>query len=206
MSNFFNKNKDFLAPTVSEVPQTEPKETMWDFIRDIVKFTIIAVVIVAPIRYFIAQPFIVSGESMDPTFANGQYLIIDEITYRMHSPERGDVVIFKYPKDPSKYFIKRIVGLPGETVTVTGGDITIVNKEHSDGMVLNEPYIKNVSFDSVKSVTLKDDEYYAMGDNRANSLDSRYWGPLPAKDLVGRVLVRLFPPNKIGIFPGKETQ
>lgn len=86
MSNFFNKNKDFLAPTTPEAPQTEQKESMWDFVKDIVKFTVIAVIIVAPIRYYIAQPFIVSGESMDPTFANGQYLIIDEITYRMYPP------------------------------------------------------------------------------------------------------------------------
>lgn len=176
-----------------------PKESFW---KDFFSFLFIALAIAIPFRYFIAQPFIVSGSSMDPTFADKQYLVVDEITYRFQEPQRGDVVIFKYPLDTSKYFIKRIIGLPGEHVVVEGPRTTIFNKEHPEGIVLNEPY---VAYPSTKTanITLKDDEYFTAGDNRDKSLDSRYWGPMPAKDMVGRAVLRLFPPSKIGIFPGK---
>lgn len=175
------------------------------FFLEILKFTVVAILIVAPIRFFIAQPFIVKGESMDPTFADGQYLIVDELTYRTHAPERGDVVVFKYPKDPSKYFIKRIVGLPDETVKINEGKVFISGGKYPDGLLLDESYIKNVSYETFTE-KLGADEYFAMGDNRTNSLDSRIWGPLPKDNIVGRVLVRLFPIPDAGMFPGKHDQ
>jgi signal peptidase I len=180
-------------------------ETTGGFFLEILKFTIVAILIVAPIRFFIAQPFIVKGESMDPTFADGQYLIVDELTYRTHAPERGDVVVFKYPKDPSKYFIKRIIGLPNETVKVEGGKVSIFGEKYPNGQLLDEPYLKNLSFETVTE-KLGEGEYFAMGDNRSNSLDSRIWGPLPKENIVGRVLVRLFPLPDAGLFPGKHDQ
>lgn len=187
-------------PSVGEKP-----ETGGGFFLEILKFTVVAILIVAPIRFFIAQPFIVKGESMDPTFADGEYLIVDELTYRTHAPERGDVIVFKYPKDPSKYFIKRIIGLPNETVKIDAGKVEIFGEQHPDGEPLDEPYIKNLSFDSVTE-KLGDNEYFTMGDNRSNSLDSRIWGPLPKENIVGRVLVRLFPVPEAGLFPGKHDQ
>lgn len=194
------------TPRIStEKSGTDEKPGTDGFFLEILKFTIVAILIVAPIRFFIAQPFIVKGESMDPTFADGQYLIVDELTYRTHAPERGDVIVFKYPKDPSKYFIKRIIGLPNETVKVETGKVEIFGETHPDGMPLNEPYIKNLSFDTVTE-KLGDNEYFAMGDNRSNSLDSRIWGPLPKENIVGRVLVRLFPLPDAGLFPGKHDQ
>lgn len=195
------------APYASPEPRPKEKkpETTGGFFLEIFKFTIVAILIVAPIRFFIAQPFIVKGESMDPTFADGQYLIVDELTYRTHAPERGDVIVFKYPKDPSKYFIKRIIGLPNETVKITDGKVSITGEKDPNGFLLDEPYIKNLSFDTV-SEKLGTDEYFAMGDNRTNSLDSRIWGPLPKQNIVGRVLVRLFPLPEAGLFPGKHDQ
>lgn len=187
------------------VPINEAPDTTSGFFMEILKFTIVAILIVAPIRIFIAQPFIVKGESMDPTFADGQYLIVDELTYRTHAPERGDVIVFKYPKDPSKYFIKRIIGLPNETVKIDGGKVTIFGVESPEGRPLNEEYIKNISFDSITE-KLGNEEYFAMGDNRGNSLDSRVWGPLPKENIVGRVLVRLFPFQTVKFFPGKHDQ
>ncbi|MEI6480669.1 MAG: signal peptidase I [bacterium] len=178
-----------------------PKE---NFFKEFFTFLIIALAIALPFRFFIAQPFIVSGSSMEPTFLDKEYLVVDEITYRFHEPQRGDVVIFKYPLDTSKYFIKRIVGLPGEHVVVEGTRVIIYNKENPQGFELSEPYIKYPST-KTSNITLKDDEYFTMGDNRDKSLDSRYWGPMPKKDLVGRAILRLFPPSKIGIFPGKIT-
>ena len=197
-----------LRSSSDKIPQEEllPREqTTKEFLLEIIKFTVISILVVAPIRFFIAQPFIVRGESMDPTFSDGQYLIVDELTYRSHLPERGDVVVFKYPKDESKYFIKRIIGLPNETVRITNGKVSISSTSHPDGIDLNEPYIKDLSFENTTE-TLGANEYFAMGDNRSNSLDSRIWGPLPSKNITGRVLVRLFPFQQAGLFPGKQTE
>ncbi len=137
--------------------ETKEKEnSVWDFF----KFTIIAVLIVVPIRIWVAQPFIVSGASMEPTFDNGNYLIVDEISYRFEKPKIGDVIIFRYPLDPSKYFIKRIVNIP------------------------------------------KEGEYFVEGDNRGASFDSRSWGNVPEKNIIGRAFLRLWPFNKMAILPG----
>ncbi len=149
---------------------TEEKNSgFWDFI----KFTAIAVLIVVPIRMWIAQPFIVYGSSMEPTFENGDYLIVDELSYYLRSPEKNEVIIFHYPLNPSMYFIKRVVGLPGETMDIEG-----------------------------KKTVLKAGEYFVEGDNRGASSDSRVWGPVPQKLIVGRALIRLWPINQIQILPG----
>ncbi len=177
------------------------KKSFWELVR----FTLLAIAIVIPIRVFIAQPFIVSGSSMFPTFEDGQYLIIDEISYRLESPKRDDVIVFKYPNDPSKSFIKRIIGLPNETVDIKGNTVTISNKENPSGFVLKEPYVENISNSDVHYI-LKDNEYFVMGDNRPASSDSRYWGPVQKNLLIGKVFLRLFPVNKISVLPGNYKQ
>lgn len=181
------------------------KNTAHDFFSDVFRFTIIALAIVLPVRAFIAQPFIVSGASMDPTFADGQYLIVDELTYHFHEPERGDVIIFRFPKDTSKFFIKRIIGLPGDTVELRNTSVIISNAAYPNGFILKEPYIaKNTP--GFLSITLNTDEYFVLGDNRPESSDSRSWGSLPRTDLVGRALFRLLPINRINVFPGTYHQ
>ncbi|MBI4086564.1 signal peptidase I [Candidatus Kaiserbacteria bacterium] len=172
------------------------------FFADLVRFAIIAVLVVFPIRLFIAQPFIVAGASMEPTFENGQYLIIDEITYRLEDPERGDVIIFRYPRDPSKFFIKRIIALPGETITVEGVEVSIRNKTHPDGFVLDEPYINDMRQPTTLSQTLGKDEYFVLGDNRDASSDSRVWGVLKRDLIIGRAFLRLLPIGSASVFPG----
>ncbi len=149
-------------------------KSLWD----LVKFIALALVIVLPIRMFIAQPFIVSGESMVPTFQDGQYLIVDELSYNLNGPHRGDVIVFKYPKDTKRFFIKRIIGMPNEKIIIDNGKTKIINKENPDGFVLDEPYI-NESFDTTEKYTTGDNEYFVMGDNRNRSSDSREWGLLP---------------------------
>ena len=181
--------------------KTEKKESFLGDWNEWLKLALIAVFIVIPFRLYIAQPFIVDGASMDPTFKDGQYLIVDEISYRFNLPERGSVLIFKYPKDPSKYFIKRIIGLPGETVNVKDGKVTIVNNDNPKGFTLNEPYIKLPKIDN-SSYTLSASEYWVMGDNRAGSADSRIWGPLKRDMISGRAWLRLLPIDKIGFLPG----
>jgi signal peptidase I len=168
---------------------------------EILRFAIIALVIVLPIRIFIAQPFIVSGASMEDTFHNNEYLIVDQLTYRFHEPARGDVIVFRYPRDPSKFFIKRVIGLPGDTVTINGNAVTIANDAHPDGIVLDEPYL-NTPTDSYLSETLSEGEYFVMGDNRGASSDSRVWGTLPKDNIVGRALLRLFPVAEASVLPG----
>ncbi len=181
---------------------TEKKES---FLKETVRFAIITLAIVLPIRLFIAEPFIVSGASMEPTFDNSDYLIVDRISYRFENPQRGDVIVFRYPKDTTKYFIKRIIGLPGDTVKISGDKIMIKNKENPEGFVLDQKFIlfqKSEEFTS----TLDDKEYFVMGDNRPRSSDSRAWGSLPEKNIVGRAVLRLFPIDKIGILPGKISE
>ncbi len=182
------------------------KPTWRDELWETIRFILIALAIVIPIRLYIAQPFIVSGASMDPTFASGQYLIVDEISYRLNNPERGDVVIFKNPKNLKQYFIKRVIGLPGEKITIVGEGEVIIKSPTSDTvMVLKEPYVKLTKNDSVEYV-LGNDEYFMMGDNRAGSYDSRAWGPVKRDLLVGRALIRLFPFSETNILPGQFRQ
>ncbi|MFO0718793.1 MAG: signal peptidase I [Candidatus Paceibacterota bacterium] len=190
---------------LSTNPQNDtPKQKKQSgFFMEIVKFTTIAVIIVVPFRLFIAQPFVVNGASMDPTFDTGEYLIVDQVTYKFEAPERGSVVIFKYPKDTTKFFIKRIIGLPGETVEISGTKVKIKNNEHPDGIILDEPYVAiNHEKQDSMTVTLKNNEYFVMGDNRSGSSDSRMWGPVNENLITGRPFVRLLPLQKIGLFPG----
>jgi len=178
-----------------------PQEKSENFFTELLKFILIAAAIVFPIRLFVAQPFIVSGASMDPTFHNGQYLIVDELSYRLQAPARGDVIIFRYPKDPKEFFIKRIIGLPAETVAINGNAITITKTDGSK-VSLTEPYVVNHGNGSANSYQLKADEYFVMGDNRPESSDSRVWGPLPRGNIIGRAFIRLLPFNELGVFPG----
>ncbi len=186
---------------IPEVAKESRGQSIWELMR----FAIIAVAIVIPIRIFIAQPFIVSGSSMVPTFEDGQYLIVDEISYRLDNPQRDDVVILRYPNDTTKFFIKRIIGLPNETVDIQGSEVTITNKQHPEGFKLDQSYIKNAANDN-KHIELGDDEYFVMGDNRTASYDSRYWGAVPRKLLVGKAFLRLLPINKIDFMPGDYKQ
>lgn len=180
-----------------------PKKT--GFLRDTAIFAVIALAIILPIRFFVAQPFIVDGSSMDPTFATNQYLIVDELSYRFEPISRGDVVIFKYPNDTSKFFIKRIIGLPGETIQIEGTKVLIKNKTNPQGFTLTEDYIDPANFVSNHILTtLSNNQYFVMGDNRGASFDSRAWGPLDEKYIIGRPLVRLFPLNKISFLPGES--
>lgn len=194
----------------------DPVDTFWHrifgpavgsvmvFVLEVVQIVIISAAIIIPIRYFLIQPFYVKGASMEPNFYDHEYLIIDELTYRFREPIRGEIVVFRYPNDPSQYFIKRVIGLPGETVEVSKGEVMIYNGEHPNGMVLDEEYLSGVRTDGKEKVTLGTDEYYVLGDNRDESLDSRSFGPVMITDIVGRVWVRGLPVSRVGTFPVPE--
>ena len=153
----------------------------------------IALMIVAPVRAFVFQPFFVKGESMEPNFHNSDYLIIDELTYRFHQPERGDVVVFKYPMDVSQKYIKRIIGLPNETIEISNNQVMV--SKYLDTTILDETeYLPSyVQTPGTIRITLGDDEYFVMGDNRTASSDSRRWGALPEDNIIGRAVLRPWP-------------
>lgn len=194
---------DFSDENLKTVAKTD-QVTVKEMVVDTIRFALISLAIVLPIRMFVAQPFLVHGASMDPTFADGDYLIVDQISYRFQKPQRGDVIIFKYPKDKSKFFIKRIIGLPGEEVTVTNNEISIKSPIYGP-VDFKEDYIKNRDiFPRNINTKLADDEYFVMGDNRPASSDSRDWGPLKRNLITGQVLVRLLPISHAEIKPGQK--
>lgn len=174
-------------------------------LREIIEVLLISLITVYAVRTFLAQPFLVSGASMEPNFVNGNYLIIDEVTYRFREPERGEVIVFRYPGDHKTFYIKRIIALPGERFVLSRGVITIFNSTHTTGFNLDEQYLPD-DLDTAGrlDVTLGPDEFFVLGDNRYYSYDSRSWGSLHRSDIVGIVRVRLFPFPQVKIFEAPQ--
>jgi len=174
-------------------------EPIWE----LVKIAVIALVIVLPIRYFLFQPFIVSGASMTPNFQSGDYLIVDEISYRLSAPQRGDVIVFdaSFIKGYSgQRFIKRVIGLPGESVDITNGNVEII--KNGTTSTLNEKYLpSNLETYPDTQITLKSNQYFVMGDNRTQSYDSRFWGVVDQKYIIGKAFLRIFPVTSLSDLP-----
>ncbi|MCI0471288.1 MAG: signal peptidase I [Candidatus Aminicenantes bacterium] len=186
---------------------------------EIVKMVFWVVVIIVPIRVFLIQPFFVQGASMEPNFEDREYLIVNELGYKttnvgLGSKEntlftvkpfkelrRGDVVVFRYPKSPKVFYIKRIIALPGEKIQISNGQVKISNAENPNGFVLDEGEYLSVSEETAGEINLVlGDEYFVMGDNRKYSSDSRSWGPVPAEDVMGKVILRAWPIGKATLF------
>lgn len=170
------------------------------FFLELVKVAVLAGITIGFVRYFIFKPFYVEGQSMDPTFLEKEYLIIDEVTYRFKEPERGEVIVFKAPVTHNDYYLKRIIGLPGERVRIEDNKVIIYNNDNSQGVVIAEDYIAQDDTPGITTVTLEPDEYFVMGDNRNASFDSRRFGPIKRTDIVGRTWLRGWPLNRITLF------
>jgi signal peptidase I len=169
-------------------------------------FIVTILVVVKCVQAFIVQPFLVDGGSMLPNLKSGELLLIDKLNFDVSNLERGDVIVFRHVKNDQyngKFFIKRLIGIPGDTVVVENGFTTIYNKENPKGMILNENFIKYTDLVKNINITLGENEYLAFGDNRAESYDSRTWGIIYKKDISGKAVFRLFPFSKIGSDPGK---
>lgn len=193
-----NERPEENNPVQPEKLSRKIKRDLWET----VKIVIISLAIVVPIRYFVVQPFIVRGASMEPNFEDKEYLIIDELSFYVRQPERGEVIVFRYPKDPKQFFIKRIIGLPGEKVEIRNSRVKIFNENYPKGFTLSEPYLNPPDRPTRPSVslTLEANEYFVLGDNRDYSSDSRIWGPLSKNRIVGRVIFRAWPLDRIEIF------
>lgn len=173
------------------------KHEAWEFIKIIV----VSLAIVIPIRMFVVQPFVVRGASMEPNFLQGEYLVINELLYYFKTPARGDVIVFRYPQNKSQFFIKRIVGLPGETVEIKGGNV-FVAEEGLALRALNEPYLAdNIVTVPDTKVVLNSEEYFVLGDNRPQSSDSRIWGLLNREFIIGKAWLRLWPVAHAEVLP-----
>lgn len=182
-------------------------KSLFSFVFELVKIVVISLVIIIPIRKYIIQPFYVKGASMEPNFYDHEYLIINEISYRFDKPQRGDIIVFRYIRNPQEFFIKRVIGLPNERVEIKDGGVYIYNEENSNGVRLNEPYLpkdtKTFAL-NLDTFTLKEDEFFVLGDNRFSSKDSRSFGPVKKSFIIGKVLVRGWPFTRMNYFEGEK--
>jgi signal peptidase I len=193
-----------------EIPTLFPRwlSGLGRFALEIVEVVVFSLVIILPIRYFLIQPFYVHGASMEPNFQNNEYLIVDELSQHYRPIQRGEVIVLRYPLDVSQHFIKRVVGLPGETLVVKDGYITIREPGATEAKVLDESaYLPLGTLTAGdQTITLAPDEYFVMGDNRGASLDSRSFGPLPRADIVGSVWIRGWPPGRFTTFESDKPK
>lgn len=166
------------------------------FFLELVKIVVLAAVTIVLVRYFLFKPFYVKGESMTPTFYENEYLIIDELSYRFRDPKRGEVVVFRSPTSPDDFYLKRVIGLPGERVRVENGNVTVCQVECT---VLNESYI-DIETPGDVAFTLGADQYAVLGDNRNASYDSRRFGPIDKTAIEGRTILRGWPLTRISYF------
>lgn len=171
-------------------------QDFFDFILDLLKTGLVVFIIAFILRYFVIQPYIVDGQSMMPNYSNNEYLLAEKISYMIKEPKRGDVIVFRYPKNPSLNYIKRIIGLPGETVSIKNDTVSIINDQNPNGMILHEDYLPKtikteISMGQSMTKKLNENEYFVMGDNREASSDSREWGALPKANIAGRSWVSI---------------
>jgi signal peptidase I len=186
-------------PGYSEEPTPEIVEEqphLWKNLltaaREVVE-TIILTLIIFFLIQLVARNFRVVGSSMEPNLHDGQHLIVDKLSYRFHLPERGDIVVFHFPRDPSRDYIKRIIGLPGETVEIRQEQVYI------NGQILEEPYRTNPVSYSLKPMLVGPDEFFVLGDNRDSSSDSHNWGMLPKDEVIGKAWLSYWPPSQWGL-------
>ena len=210
-----------MSPEASQSEnEFEATLTTGQLFLELIKVILLALVIIIPVRVFLFQPFFVSGQSMEPSFDEGQYLVISEFGYKTTDTlfgiplgltirpykdlHREDVTVFEFSKNPETYFIKRVIGLPGESIEIRRGRVVIYNGSNPEGVLLDESgYLSRealLSLQEMPKVTLRENEYFLMGDNRGHSHDSRSFGPVKREKSTGRVILRAWPLDTMKIF------
>ncbi len=192
-----NGTPDYYSNDLSE--ERSPLGKIGLFVLEVIKVALLAGVTITLVRYFLFKPFYVKGQSMEPTYLEHEYLIVDELSYSFREPVRGEVIVFKSPVTDNEYYLKRVIGLPGERVTIQDSKVIIYNETHPEGKVLEEAYLTESTPGSI-TVTLEQEEYFVMGDNRDGSFDSRRFGAIHRKDMVGRTWLRGWPVHRMSIF------
>jgi len=187
--------EDFHSDT-TEISTPEDEESsggssFWRFLRDVLETLVLAIILFLAINAVSAR-IRVDGSSMVPTLTNGQFVIVNRLTYKLGDPDHGDVVVFDYPRDPEQEYIKRIIGLPGDTVEMNSGHVYI------NGQIIEEPYIAAAAR-STGEWTVPSDHVFVLGDNRNNSQDSRNFGSVSTDNIIGKALVIYWPPTDWGI-------
>lgn len=190
-----------MTPNIEEIPNESEQgvaSKIASFFLELIKIALLAGLTIGLVRYFLFKPFYVKGQSMEPNFYEHDYLIIDEVSYRLRAPERGEIIVFRSPVNED-YYLKRVVGLPGERVKIEDNKVVIFNSENPQGLVVNETYLTESTIGAV-NVTLDSDQYFVLGDNRDASYDSRRFGPIERKAIVGKVWLRGWPFSRLSTF------
>lgn len=174
---------------------------IYTFLIDTVQTLLLVFAVFLVIYIFLFRPFRVSGNSMDPTFFDKQYILTNIIALKLGNPKVGDVIVFKAPNDPEKDFIKRVIGVPSDTVSIKNGDVYVNGKLLDQSRFLNSSVKTYVGafLREEESVTVPENSYFVMGDNRAGSSDSREWGFVPLKFIIGKSLFVYWPLDKMQI-------
>lgn len=171
----------------------QPRSRVRSVLRELVETVLLTLLIYVLVRHFLFENYRVVGHSMDPTLENDQYLVVNKLGYRLHEPQRGDIVVFYDPRNSDRKLIKRVIGLPGEVLEIKQGQVFINEQQ------LDEPYIPNPGRYSVPPTPIPADHYFVLGDNRNNSSDSHNWGTLPSSKLVGKAWLSYWPPHMWGV-------
>jgi len=175
------------------------------FLVEFLETAIIIGIIAFVIRFFLVQPFVVEGASMEPNFHNNDYLLIEKVSERISDPKRGDVVVFRYPNNPKVNYIKRIIGTPGDTVVINNGNVKIIPSGSTQEEQADEIYLpENLKTSGDMKIKVEDNQFFVLGDNRSNSSDSREWGTLPKANIIGRAWLIVLPTNDFGLVPRVE--
>jgi signal peptidase I len=178
--------------------QIQPKKR--SALRELAETIVITLLLYLLVRTFLFENYKVVGRSMELTLVNDQFVVVNKLSYRLHDPQRGDIIVFRDWSTEDRKLIKRVIGLPGETIEIRNGQ-TFVN-----GVILDEPYIELTGRDSRPATPVPEGSYYVLGDNRSNSQDSRSRGPLDGDNIVGKAWFTYWPPDRWGIVPHTDYE
>jgi signal peptidase I len=180
-------------PSASELPPAQPASYPKAWWRELLDTILPALAIVLVINLFLAQPRTVHGQSMEPNLHENERVILDLLSYRFREPRRGEIIVIELPERHTDPLIKRVIGLPGETVEIKGGSVYI------DGQPLVEPYLNQSTLGNMAPQIVPEEHVFVLGDNRGASNDSRYFGMVPYSHIIGRAWLRYWPPSEIGL-------